>query len=99
MMVVPRDRHVRLTYARGVSDHLGLALSFVTALALAVGGRWRQLLPRKDRVPAPAPARVGFIDACDLPPATRRWGGLIPLAVLLLLVVSRFLAGGPAGSP
>ena len=29
-------------------------------------------------------------DACDLPAPTRRWGGLIPAALLLVLALSRF---------
>jgi len=35
-------------------------------------------------------------DACDLPAATRRWGGAVPAAVLLGLFASRFGAGDAA---
>jgi hypothetical protein len=31
-------------------------------------------------------------DACDLPAATLRWGGVVPAAVVLALVASRFAA-------
>jgi 6-pyruvoyl-tetrahydropterin synthase-like protein len=97
MMVVPRQEDVRLVYGRTASDGIGLALTVITALGLALR---RVLLPRlaalAGRPPAPPPAPVGFIDACDLPPARgRRWGALIPLAMLLLLVLSRLFSGGP----
>jgi hypothetical protein len=93
MMVVPRQEEVRLSYGRTASDHVGLALSVLTVLALAL---WSRLAPRvlalAGRPLAPATARVGFIDACDLPPArVRRWGGLVPAAVLLLLALSRLV--------
>jgi hypothetical protein len=100
MMVVPRQAEVRLVYARTASDYVGLALTIATTLGLALRAR---LAPRlaalagRTTAPASAPGRVGFIDACDLPPAPgRRWGGLIPAAVLLLLVLSRLVASAPA---
>ena len=93
MMVVPRGPVVRLVYARGWADHLGLALTVLTALGLAFGTRlaraWHAVSGRR----AAPVARVGFIDACDLPAAReRRWGGVIPGALLALLVVSRLFA-------
>ncbi|HVR71382.1 MAG TPA: 6-pyruvoyl-tetrahydropterin synthase-related protein [Vicinamibacteria bacterium] len=93
MMVVPRQADVRLVYARTLSDHAGLALTAVTVLALAFHRRLSsRLLALAGRVAAPAPARVGLIDACDLPPAqARRWGFLVPAALLLLLVLSRLV--------
>jgi len=97
MMVVPRQPDVRLVYARTLSDHAGLALTVLTALALAFHRRLSpRLLALAGRVAAPAPARVGFIDACDLPPSpARRWGGLVPAALLLLLVLSRLVIAAP----
>jgi hypothetical protein len=93
MMVVPREGVVRLVYARNWSDHLGLALSIGTALVLFFGARLREWAEARRGRARQEPARVGFIDACDLPPAReRRWGGLIPGALLSLLVVSRFFA-------
>jgi hypothetical protein len=93
MMVVPRQADVRLVYGRTLSDHAGLALTVLTALALAFHRRLSpRLLALAGRVAAPAPERVGFIDACDLPPSqARRWGGLVPAALLLLLVLSRLV--------
>ncbi|HEY7510566.1 MAG TPA: 6-pyruvoyl-tetrahydropterin synthase-related protein [Vicinamibacteria bacterium] len=92
MMVVPRQPVVRLVYGRDASDHAGLALTMATALGLALRrrlGAWTDAW--RGRATA-APARVGFIDACDLPTARdRRWGGVIPGALLVLLVASRFL--------
>jgi hypothetical protein len=90
MMVVPRAPVVRLVYARNWSDHLGLALTIGTALVLCFGPRLHAWAERRRGQAAPVPARVGFIDACDLPPARdRRWGGLIPGALLALLAASR----------
>jgi hypothetical protein len=99
MMVVPRQEEVRLVYARTVSDYAGLVLTVGTVLCLAFHRRLRALPWRGAEPPASAPVPVGFIDACDLPPSReRRWGGLIPAGVLLLLVISRFLSGGPTAS-
>jgi len=99
MMVVPRQADVRLVYAHTASDHVGLALTLATALGLALRARvvpWLAALAGRVAAPASAPVRAGFIDACDLPPARgRRWGGLIPAAVLLLLILSRFIASAP----
>jgi hypothetical protein len=93
MMVVPRQAEVRLVYGRTWSDHVGLGLTVLTVLALALPRRlFPRLLALAGRAAPSPPARVGFVDACDLPPAgTRRWGGLVPAALLLLLVLSRLL--------
>ena len=87
MMVVPRQRKVRLFYSsRTVSDVLGAGL---TLCALGLGA-WsfsrRRVQPR---VPGAITTPM-TTDACDLPAPTRRWGGVIPAALLLSLVVSRF---------
>jgi hypothetical protein len=92
MMVVPTAPDVALTYARGPADVLGLLLT-VGAAAVAAGG-W---MARRRRVVAEAAAPVGFVDACDLPPPTRRWGGAVPAALLGLLFASRLSARPPAG--
>jgi hypothetical protein len=86
MMVVPRQANVRLIYARTLSDHLGAGLTLAALLFGAVSLRRR-------RVPRPAPEVAiasPATDACDLPAPTRRWGGAVPSAVLLVLFVSRF---------
>jgi hypothetical protein len=97
MMVVPRQVDVRLVYGRTLSDHAGLALTVLTAVALAFHRRLGARLAAPGRGAAGStPARVGFIDACDLPPSpVRRWGGLVPAALLLLLVLSRLVTAGP----
>ena len=95
MMVVPTREDVRLVYpARTASDYAGLALTAATVLAFA----FRRRLGARIGALAPEPAEpVGFIDACDLPDKRgRRWGGLIPAAVLLLLALSRLFSGGPS---
>jgi hypothetical protein len=90
MMVVPRDAVVRLVYGRNWSDHLGLGLSVVAVLVLVLKGRAAVWVRSRRGRRAPAPLRVGFIDACDLPPARdRRWGGLVAGGLLALLALSR----------
>jgi hypothetical protein len=86
MMVVPREANVRLVYARTLSDHLGAGLTLAALLFGAVSLRRR-------RVPRPAPEVAitsPATDACDLPAPTRRWGGAVPAAVVLVLFASRF---------
>jgi tetratricopeptide (TPR) repeat protein len=49
---------------------------------------------RRRRAPAAAGVSSGgpaFRDACDLPPPTRRWGFVIPTALLVLLFAARGL--------
>jgi len=88
MMVVPRQPTVRLVYAsRTLSDALGAGLT-VGALALGAATLWRGRAPLPAAAGAAVPATT---DACDLPPATRRWGGAVPVAVLLGLLASRFV--------
>jgi hypothetical protein len=92
MMVVPREKTVRLYYARTWADHAGLGL---TAAALAVLLLHRPLRRwRASRVAAPAGATPVPLDACDAPAAPRRWGAAIPLALLAAMVCARFLAAG-----
>jgi TolA-binding protein len=103
MLLVPRQPTVRLVYARNWADHLGLGLT-VTALVFALAqGAWSRRRSRAARAAAPAPdVRLGStpveaLDACDLPPAGRRWGWVVPTATLLLLVALRPLAGRGGG--
>jgi len=86
MMIVPRQPTVRLVYSRNFSDSLGAGLT-LAALAL---GAW-SLSRRRVQPPASDAMRTPVTtDACDLPAPTRRWGGVVPAAFLLVLVGSRF---------
>ena len=86
MMIVPRQKNVRLVYSRTASDFAG---AFLTLAALALGS-WSLLRrPRPARWAEAARTPV-TTDACDLPPATRRWGGVVPGALIVVLVASRF---------
>ena len=90
MMVIPRQHMVRLVYSRTVSDFLGAGLT-LAALILAGWSRWRRRLKVSVPYTAAAPATTPInTDACDLPAATRRWGGVIPAAVILALIASCF---------
>ena len=98
MTVVPRQREVRLTYARTWADGLG---SLLTLAALGLGA-WRlaRRLPwLRARRPQPAPAEGGAVAAavaaCEGTPVPRRWGGVVPAALLLALAGSRLLASVP----
>jgi hypothetical protein len=86
MLVVPQQETVRLSYARTASDRWGW---IATAGALVVGA----LVALRRRRPAPVTASVPAPVACadDLPAAPRRWGGLIPAALVLLLFGARLL--------
>ena len=87
MLVVPRQPTVRLVYARNWADHLGLVLSAATVL-FAVG-QWRWASRRKTVSHAP----VVEPDACDMPAPPRRWGWVVPVTVLAMLLGLRVLAG------
>jgi hypothetical protein len=95
MMIVPERETVRLYYARTWADHAGLILTVAGTLGMAgfaARRRWR-----RGAAPAPAPVALpANLDACELPRPQRRWGGLIPGALLALLAASRFL---PAAAP
>jgi hypothetical protein len=90
MLVVPRAPTVRLTYERNAADEAGLALTvgaiLLGAALLARGWRARRLPPPAPVVP-PIP-----LDECTVPPATPRWGGVIPAALLLACVGARLVA-------
>src|SRR5262249_41659098 len=85
MMVVPRGATARLVYAgRDRSDYAGLVLTVVTAL---VG------LSRLARRPGPRPLVVPVVPTEEPP---RRWGAVVPVAILAPLLSTRFL---PAAVP
>jgi 6-pyruvoyl-tetrahydropterin synthase related domain len=88
MLVVPRQPTVRLVYARTWVDHLGLALSAATVLfALA---QWAGAARRR----APASVPIILPDACDVTTSPRRWGWIVPAAMLAMLLGLRLLARG-----
>jgi hypothetical protein len=91
MLVIPRQPTVRLVYVRNWADHLGVAVSGATVLlALAQGWALRR---RKASRPDRAPAAVEIPDACDAPAPPRRWGWIVPVTILSLLLILRLLAG------
>ncbi len=82
MLVVPREAESRLVYAgRDGSDHLGLALSGLT-LALGVAHLVRRRVPSAPTAPVP-------VIVPDRSP--RKWGGVVPGLILVLLVAARFI--------
>jgi len=99
MLLVPRQPTVRLVYARNWADHVGLALTVTTVAFALAQGAWVRRRRAAARATAPSPGLtvgstpVEALDACDLPPAGRRWGWVVPTATLLLLVALRLLAG------
>jgi len=85
MMVVPERPDVRLYYAaRTWTDWLGYAAT-LAALILALA--WRSLPKHAE---PPQAVSVEQLE-CDFGSAPRRWGGWIPAALILGLVISRFI--------
>ena len=109
MMVVPREREVRLVYSRTAADAVGWAMTagvVVGALAVSLRRRFRRQVAEAEE--AARPARVPLwlrlaYDACEpgeLPPPPKRWGAAIPLLLLAALFSSRAFGGGePAEDP
>ena len=91
MMILPRQPHVRLVYARTWADGVGAALTLAGA-AFCLGGSLR-----RRRAPASA-VSIPTLDACALPPPPRRWGWIVPLSLLAVLAVARFVATRPGPS-
>ena len=87
MLVVPRQSDVRLYYSRGWSDAAGAALSLAGLLVVAAGLRRRR--PAAGRPRLPLPILVALAEAA--PPPPRRWGGLLPAGLVLLLLSTRAL--------
>lgn len=88
MMVIPRQPDVRLEYGRNAADVAGTALTLAAAGLMAFGALRR-------RRPAPAPAAPAYVlmpDACAMERPPRRWGAIVPLAILTLLGSGRLLA-------
>jgi hypothetical protein len=83
MMIVPRAREVRLSYERTAADAIGWALTLLGIVAAVTLARRRRRV-EVERRPRPAAG-----DACDMPPPRRRWGGLIPAALVLALAAGR----------
>jgi hypothetical protein len=95
MLVVPRQADVRLRYSRGLSDVLGLLLSAGGVLVVAAGLRPRRTAPG----PAPLPLPILVAVAERQPPPSRRWGGLLPAGIVLVLAAGRFLTLPPDPAP
>jgi hypothetical protein len=90
MLIVPRQREVRLVYtARAGADFLGLTLGAggLAFLTLAAGRAWAR------RGEAAPPEMAGGGDA-GLP--GHRWGGAIPTLIVLLFAGARLLPRWPA---
>jgi hypothetical protein len=92
MMVVPRAGTVRLHYARTWADGAGLALTAAALLGLVLQWPVRRWLAAR----RPAPVVDVPVDACALPdaPSPRRWGAVIPGALMVTMVGARFVLGG-----
>jgi hypothetical protein len=82
MLVIPRQEAVQLRYGRDLSDWTGLAL---TLAALGYGLR----LAASRRLLAPAPPAPA--DPAEGPTAPRRWGGLVPAALVAVLAAGRLV--------
>jgi hypothetical protein len=104
MTIIPRERAVRLVYARNWADHLGTALTLgvlAFAAALAVKRRLRRPASASAApVPVPAPAALSWLDKVGaLPEPPRRWGAAVPALLIAGLVAARFVSGEDDPSP
>jgi hypothetical protein len=97
MLIVPRQPEVTLRYESNWADVAGRALSLAAALLLAAGLmgrlRWTTLPERAGALPLP----IRLLLADGERPA-RRWGGVIPAALLLALFGARLLPDAAAAS-
>jgi hypothetical protein len=98
MLIVPRQATVRLTYARTAVDGVGFALTVGVALgALVVLARAWAARGRPRALPAMAPIPL---DECTVPPPTRRWGAVVPAALIVACVAARVMTlRAPAPDP
>jgi hypothetical protein len=94
MLIVPRQREVRLEYAaRTWADRLGLALA-AGALGVVALKAARRRVRRRDTAPEP-----GSAEEAARPDGGRwRWGGAMPGLVVVVLAAARF-AAPRAGAP
>jgi hypothetical protein len=84
MMLVPRAGEVRLRYARTSADVVGWMLTLSGVALVAVLAR------RPDRaLPFERRAAREAVDECGLPRPPRRWGGLIPATLVVVLACGR----------
>jgi hypothetical protein len=98
MMIVPRGTEAELVYGRSASDYVGLGLTLAGLGVVAFEGtRRRRLAPAT--AAAAVPGGPAFRDSCDLPPPARRWGFVIPTALLVLLFAARGLQYLPEPRP
>ena len=91
MLVIPQQETVRLRYSRNAADRLGLVSSLgavvVGALALRTTRRKSETRPGRG-----GPSAAAFLLAeRDAP--RRRWGGVVPAALIMGLAVARFVVG------
>lgn len=102
MMVVPREREVELVYGRTAADYVGIALTLMGLGVVAFEAvRRRRPTAVAEAPPAAAPRAPGpaFRDSCDLPPPTRRWGFVVPTALIVLLFGARLVSYLPKARP
>ncbi|HET7291047.1 MAG TPA: 6-pyruvoyl-tetrahydropterin synthase-related protein [Vicinamibacteria bacterium] len=88
MLIVPRQPEVRLTYASDASDRAGLALTLLGVLAGLIS---RRVAVSRRSTPAPA-SRQALLEECgQAPPIPRRWGAVVPLGLLAVLLGLRLI--------
>jgi hypothetical protein len=93
MMIVPRAAEVRLSYGRSAADAIGEALTLAGVVVAAVLAR----RPRRVDVERRAPPSAA--NGCGVPAPPRRWGGLIPAALVLALAAPRLVPRSWNASP
>jgi hypothetical protein len=81
MLIVPRERHVRMVYGRNGWDTLGILLCLAGLVSIGVS----PFLPKR-RAPQPSQALLA-LSGCEAPAPPRRWGGLLPGGILLLCLL------------
>lgn len=90
MLIVPRGPEVRLVYGPHWSDHAGLAAS-LGALGVALVVLRKRRGTRRDS--EAAASRYAVLEGCgEASPPPRRWGGLVPGGLVLVLAAGRVLA-------
>ncbi len=88
MLVVPRQPDVRLIWAPHLADRVGLLLTLAGVVLALLGGRRGRVMVRD----APA-SRHAALEECGIAPAPpRRWGAVVPIGLLALIVGLRLAA-------